>query len=283
MITRFLLLAIGGAIAAVSPSVAHAGACEEGFVKQGNMISGLRFVASTTVADLPPSVAINQMRGIVARRGYDIIASEPAAGALLIEQPMTGKARAFPIEINATQQGGTGTVRMEAKLRAGVSAPSEGAKTEMCAALSELRGGREGRRLAAAGAGAVTAQAAPVVMSAQAFSQQISKDAERNSLAIAQRYTNKRFTLSGQLDYVRRDGNENRVAFKILQPHELAIRLPNMADTLWSVSCMMAPGTSVYVMQLKPGTNLRLTGTFRNYSEDRHVVWLEGCVQAQGR
>jgi hypothetical protein len=33
---------------------------------------------------------------------------------MLIEQPMTGKARGFPIEISVSEVGGWGTVRMEA-------------------------------------------------------------------------------------------------------------------------------------------------------------------------
>ena len=39
-----------------------------------------------TVADLPPAVAIGQMRGIVAAKGYDIMADEAEYGSMLIEQ-----------------------------------------------------------------------------------------------------------------------------------------------------------------------------------------------------
>lgn len=138
------------AIAAV-PTAAHAGACEDGFVKKGNPVTGLRFIASGAVADLPADIAIKQMRGISARRGYDIIASEPESGALLIEQGRTGNSRAFPIEIQAVSEGGVGTVRMEAKLPAGMAAGADGAKTEMCAMLAELKGGKAGRLAAASG------------------------------------------------------------------------------------------------------------------------------------
>jgi hypothetical protein len=264
--------------AALVPSVAHAGTCEETFAKRGNGITGLRFVAMTSVPDMPMDIAINQLRGIVAKRGYDIIAVEPKSGAMLIEQSQTGKSRAFPIEINATVENGVGTVQMEAKLRAGQFVKADLAKTEMCAVLAELKGGKAGKLAAMGGAKAVTQQAAPIVMSAQAFSQQISKDAERNSLAIAQRYVGKKYTLTGTVDYVRRDGDYNRIAFKILQPHELVIRLPNMASSLWSVSCLMGQGTSVYAMQLKPGKSLKLTGTFHEFAEDRNVVWFKDCV-----
>ncbi len=120
MSRRFLSLALA------TPSLAYAGQCEDSFVKQGSIISGMRFTATVRVADLPPDVAINQFRGIVASRGYYIIAAEPTAGQLLIEQSVTQNARAFPIEINATSGGGTGTVVIEAKLRAGQSTKADG-------------------------------------------------------------------------------------------------------------------------------------------------------------
>ncbi|MCZ8171243.1 MAG: hypothetical protein O9272_05840, partial [Brevundimonas sp.] len=182
------ILALSAALAGLAtPSLAHAGQCEDSFAKKGSIISGMRFTATISQPDLPPDVAINQIRGIVAARGYDIIAAEPAAGALLIEQSVTQNTRAFPIEINASSSGGTGTVVMEAKLRAGQSTKAELAMAEMCGVLNQVKGGRAGRLAAAGGANAQTQQASPVAMSAQMFSQQISKDAERNAAAIPQR------------------------------------------------------------------------------------------------
>lgn len=275
------ILALSVALCALgAPSLAHAGQCEDSFTKQGSFISGLRFKASVSLPDLPPEVAINQMRGLVAARGYDIIAAEPSAGALLIEQSVSEKARAFPIEINATQSGGVGIVTMEAKLRATMSTKAELAKAELCGVLNQLKGGKAGRLAAAGGARAETQQAAPIAMSAQMFSQQISKDAERNVAAINQRYKNKQFTLSGEVSYINPDGNQLRVAYKILQPHELAIRLPGMASTLSEVSCLMAAGTSVYTMQLKPGKQVKLTGTFYDYSDIKDVTWFQNCRPA---
>jgi hypothetical protein len=271
------------ALALATPSLAHAGQCEDGFTKKGSIISGMRFTATVTVPDLPPDVAINQMRGIVASRGYDIIAAEPAAGALLIEQSVSEKARAFPIEINATSAGGSGTIVMEAKLRAGMSTKAELAMAEMCGVLNQVKGGKAGRLAAAGGARAETQQAAPISMSAQMFAQQISKDAERNVSIISQRYKNKQFTLSGEVDYLRPDGNQTRVAFKIMQPHEMVIRLPGMATTIWDVSCLMAPGTSVYTAQLKPKKQVKLTGTFYDFSDTKQVVWFQNCRPAAGK
>ena len=223
------LLIAAGALA--TPSLAHAGQCEDSFVKKGSIISGMRFTATVSVADLPPDVAINQIRGIVAARGYDIIAAEPAAGQLLIEQSVSQYVRAFRIEINATSGGGTGTVVMEAKLRAGQSTKAELALAEMCGVLNQVKGGKAGR-------------------------------------------------LSGEIDYLRPDGNQTRIAFKIFQPHEMVIRLPGMPQTIWDVSCLMAPGTSVFTAQLKPRKQVKLTGTFYDFSDTKEVVWFQNCRPA---
>ncbi|MGC1470497.1 MAG: hypothetical protein WA793_14070, partial [Sphingorhabdus sp.] len=145
--------------ALAAPGIARAGTCEDTFTKKGNEIGGIRFVATTTVPDMSPKIAIQQLRGIVAAKGYDIIAEEAEFGSMLIEQPMTGKARAFPIEITATQAAGMGTVVMEAKLRAGMTVKKELAMPEMCSILNQLKGGKAGIAAAKAGAGAATVQA----------------------------------------------------------------------------------------------------------------------------
>lgn len=264
-----------------APSIAHAGTCEETFVKKGSIISGMRFVAMTSVTDMPVDVAINQMRGIAARKGYDIIAAEPAAGALLIEQSHTGKTRAFPVEINATVANGVGTVQMEAKLRAGMSVKADDAKTEMCALLAELKGGKAGRLAARSGGAATTIQAAPVAMTALGFTSQFSKDLERNALAVEPRYKDKRFTLSGTVERVSRDGNDIRIWFDIPQPHEMALRLPGAPKFHVEVGCALAAGQSVFGMQQKPGKSVKLTGTFDDHDEFREVVWLKDCVPVQ--
>jgi hypothetical protein len=278
MLNRKFLAAAMLAGAITIPSLAHAGTCEDTFVKRGSIISGMRFVAMISVNDMPADVAINQMRGIAARKGYDIIAAEPAAGALLIEQSHTGKTRAFPIEINASVANGVGTVQMEAKLRAGMTVKAEDARTEMCAMLAELRGGKEGRLAAKAGSGATTVQAAPIAMTALAFTGQFSKDLERNALAVEPRYKDKRFTLSGTVERVSRDGSDIRVWFEILQPHEMVLRLPGAPKSHVEIGCALGAGQSVFGMQLKPGKSIKLTGTFDDHDEYRKVVWFKDCV-----
>jgi hypothetical protein len=95
--------------------------CEETFRKGGNPVTGLRFVAERSVADLSPASAIGQLRGIVIAKVYIVMAAEPEAGTILIEQPAIGKARGFPIEISVSEAEGQGTVRMEARLRAAMA------------------------------------------------------------------------------------------------------------------------------------------------------------------
>ena len=263
------------------PAAAHAGACEDSFQRSGNPITGLRFKASTSIADLPGDVAIKQMAVIAAGRDYTVIASEPEAGALLIEQPLSGKARAFPLEIHAVQAGGVGLVTIEAKLPAAMLSPADAVKAELCLMLGSLKGGKAGRLAAAAPVAAPTT-AAPVSISALEFSHQISKDTERNSTAIVPRYTGRRFTLSGIVDYVIRDGEFFRVAFKIPDPWNEAFQLPNAAKFKTDLSCLMAKGQSVFAIQLKPGKSIKLTGSFYKFDEFRHVAWFNNCVPAGG-
>ncbi|HEV7233151.1 MAG TPA: hypothetical protein VGN36_02825, partial [Sphingorhabdus sp.] len=147
-------LAILIAVTSLFPSLASAATCEETFAKKGSPISGLKFTATVTVPDLTPVSAIQQMRGIVAAKGYDIMADEAEYGSMLIEQPMTGKARAFPIQITATNEAKVGTVVMQANLRATMMVKDADAKTELCGMLNQLKGGKAGLALAAKGKGA---------------------------------------------------------------------------------------------------------------------------------
>lgn len=260
---------------------ANAATCEEAFVKKGNPITGLRFSAAVTVADLPPAVAIGQMRGLVAAKGYDIMADEAEYGSMLIEQPMTGTVRAFPIQITATQTGGIGTVVMEAKLRAGQATKADAAMAEMCGMLNQVKGGKAGAAAAKKGAVATTVAAAPVKMNSLAFSQQVSKDTERNAAGILTRYKGKQFTIDGLVDYVTKDGKDFRVGYKIPNPWEQAIRLPNQAPFKTDIVCYMAPGQAAFSLQLKPNKSIKLTGTVEDFDEYKHVVWLKDCRAAQ--
>jgi hypothetical protein len=254
--------------------------CEATFAKGGSPIGGLRFNASVEVPDLTPPSAIGQMRGIAVAKGYDVLVAEAEDGSMLIEQPQTGKARAFPITITATAEGARGTVQMEAKLRAGMLVSSDAAKAEMCSMLNQLKGGKAGLAAASSGMKAVGASA-PLAISALAFSHQVSKDTERNAAAVPLRYTGKVFIIDGTVDYVTKDGDAYRVAYKIPHPHEEILRLPNTAPFKTDIMCMMAKGQAAYTLQLKPGKSIKLIGTFDDFNETRHVLWMKDCRPAK--
>jgi hypothetical protein len=244
------------------PAVAHAGMCEDTFLKKGNPVTGLQFTAIVTVPDMSPASAIGQMQGIAITGGYDVLLAEAEDGSMLIEQPQTSKARAIPITITATD---SGTVTME---------------TELCKMLNQLKGGKAGLALAAKAKGAVSAQP-PLALSALELSHQISKDTERNAAAIPLRYKNKRFTIDGFVDYVIKDGEFFRVAYKIMEPYEEAIRLPDAAKFKTDINCLMAKGQGVYALTLRPGKSIKLTGAFYDFDEFKHVMWLSNCRPGQ--
>jgi hypothetical protein len=260
-----------------APAIANAATCEESFAKSGNAITGLKFTASVSVKDLTAPSAVGQMRGIAIAKGYDILAEEPAAGAMLMEQPRTGKARSFPIVMSTVQAGALGVVTLEAKLPGAMAAPAEGAKTELCSMLSQLLGGKAGLAAAARSKSAVST-VAPVTYSAQDLSQLLSKESQRSAESIPLRYKGKVMIVTGTVDYVRKDGGQYRVAYKVLAPHELAFRPPGLADFKTDISCLLADGQSVYALQLRAGKSIKLKGTYSDYDDIRDVMWLDGCT-----
>jgi hypothetical protein len=142
--------------------------------------------------------------------------------------------------------------------------------------LAQLKGGKLGLAAAARAKGAVSVSP-PLKISSLELSHQISKDTQRNSAAVPLRYKGKTFTVSGLVDYVIKDGEFYRVAFKIPEPYEEAIRLPNMAPFKTDISCLMAKGQAAYSLTLKPDKSIKLTGTYRDFNEFKHVMWLQDC------
>ncbi len=252
---------------------AQAATCEDSFVKKGNPVTGLRFVATAIVPNMSMASAVGQLNGIVAAKGYTILAAEPASGAMLIEPPATGKSRPFPIEIAADA---AGAVRMEAKLRAGMSIPDAGAKAEMCGILAQLKGGKAGDALAAKGLGAASAPGAPVRMSVLRFSQDITGQADTNNAVVDQRYRNRAFTLYGPVAYIGPVGDTYRVEWKLVS-NVLTDIVPGRSSAGLSVNCVLAKGQGVYALQLKPGKHVELTGTFDRLDYGMSLVWLKDC------
>lgn len=149
------------ALSLVPAASARAQSCDGTFSKKGNPVTGLKYTAVAGVADLTTPNAIRQLRGIVMARGYDVLATEPDAGDLLMEMPQAANRRSFPLVAKATTNGGVTTVELRANLRGGVFANTDSVKAEMCGLLGALTGGAAGVAAAAAGENASAAGSAP--------------------------------------------------------------------------------------------------------------------------
>lgn len=263
------------------PATALAGACEDSFVKRGSALTGLNFTAQVAVPDLTPASAIGQMRGVAVRSKYDIILEEHDAGSLLIEQPAAGSARPVPIIVTADQAGGAGTVKLEVKLPAGMTAPPDAVKAEVCGMLAQVKGGRAGLALASQGMAAAGAST-PTRIDAVTLSQQFAREAVRNDALLPLRYKGKAFTVWGAVNHVMRDGEYFRVAFDTPDARDRAIRLdaPGDAGFMVNISCLMAKGQNAYALTLKAKSLIRLTGTFYEYDTFKRTVWLNECRPA---
>lgn len=275
---RVVSMVFAAAATMLLASGASAATCEDSFAKKGNPVTGLRFVASKTVADVKPGVALGQMRGIAATGGYDIIVDEADYGSLLIEQPMSGKVRAFPIEITATAAGTASDVTMEAKMRGGQVVKEDAARTEMCGMLNRILGGKAGIAAAAQGKTAVSA-AGPVAMNSFQFSDTIARDNEKNPASVLLRYKGKAYTISGIADYITRDEGTDayRIGYRIPEPQNRGLTLPGALKSKVDVVCYLAKGQLTYALQLKPGANIKLTGTVVEFDQYKRVIWLQDC------
>jgi hypothetical protein len=258
-------------------------ACEATFAKNGNPITGLKYTATQSVAGLSTPDAVNQLRGIVLARGYDVLAAEPAAGSMLLESPQTAGQRSFQLVAQATSEGTAVTVQLRASLRSGVMAKLEVVRGEMCGMLAELKGGSAGAVAAAKGRTATAGGGAPTVLTAQTLADRVSKERDQDVNEIPLRYAGRSFTLSGTVDEVARDGDTYRVRFDILAWEEKAVRLPGESQFKTEIVCMLAPGQSVYALTLRRRSKVRLTGTFAEYraSPSPSVMWLSECKPAQ--
>lgn len=263
------------------PAVALASTCEQSFVKRGNAVAGLNFSAQVDVPDLAPASAIGQMRGLAIKGKYDIILEEADAGSMLIEQPAAGAVRAFPIIVTAAQTGGVGTVKMEVKLPAGMAAPTEGVRTEVCGMLAQLKGGKAELAAASLGMGA-TATATPTRIDAVSLSQQFAREAVKNDALLPLRYKGKAFSVWGAVNHVMKDGEYFRVTFDTPDARDRAIRLDAPGDPgfMVNISCLMAKGQNAYALTLKAKSLIRLTGTFFEYNTFKRTVWLNECQPA---
>lgn len=277
-----LLLPLLLAATLIPWSAAPAQRCEQTFVKKGNPVTGLRFTAQSAIEALATRDAINQLRGIVLTRGYDVLASEPDAGDLLMESPQSATRRSFPIIAKATAAGSMTTLHLQANMRAGVFANTDSVRSEMCGILIALQGGAAGAAAAREGL-STTANNAPTVMSAQLFAERLSKEHDRNVNEIPLRYKDHSFTLDGTVATVTRNGDSYSVLFDIQPWEKKAIHVPGESQYKTDIVCTLAAGQSVYALTLKPKTKVTLTGTYREYRELAlsAMVWLDECRPAR--
>jgi hypothetical protein len=271
---------------------AFASSCQATFTKKGNPVTGLRYKAIHSVTDTNSSDAINQLRGIVLARGYDVLAAEPASGNMLIEMPQTADRRAFQIIASATSEGSITTMQLDAKLRAGVFTNDDMMRTEMCNVLADLKGGNAGAAAAAQGKKAVPGAGPPTAMTAQTLSDRLSRERDKNPDEIPLRYQGRSFTLSGHAEEVRKDGDTYGVRFETLDSHQKILStLPGESGIKTEIVCVLAPGQSVYALSLNPSNALglkvrkrvTLTGTYHDYRPfpSPSVFWLRDCRPEQ--
>lgn len=272
-----LLLVLAGL--AASAFSANAGECESTFVKKGNIVTGLRFTATTSVRDLSPASAIGQLRGVVAAKGYDIVASVPEAGSMVIEQPATDSARSFPIEISARQVNGAGVVRMVAKLRPTMMVGDKQAVAEMCGVLAQLKGGKKGQALAAKGTSAKPAAAKAQRMSVLRFSAMIGGESAKNTASINPRYKGKAFTLYGPISHIGGTEGRYRIDFKLVE-NALTSIVPGSGYRV-EVSCNLAPDQAAFALGLSRDAHVEVTGVFDEFDLGRSTVYLSNCRSAR--
>jgi hypothetical protein len=253
--------------------------CEATFAKKGNPVTGLKYTAIHGLPDLSTADAINQLRGIVLAKGYDVLAAEPDAGNILMEMPQTANRRSVQVIGEATRDGNVTTVRMRANMRAGVFVKDDDMKSGMCGILAELQGGNAGAVAAARGKNATAGGGAPTVMTAQGLAGRVSNDADKNPDEIPLRYNGRSFTLSGRIENVRKAGDSYRVAYEIADLAAAGLRLPGQSDSVTPIMCLLAPGQSVYALTLKPKANVTLTGTYYDYRMGE--FWLSECRPAR--
>jgi hypothetical protein len=256
------------------PTQVEAGPCEDGFSKKGAVLTGLRYRASVNRADLAPPDAIGQLRGIALAGSYDVLDVEAEAGSMLLEQPKVGTSRPFPIVVTATA---SGDVSLEAKFPAGMSVDAAAARGELCAMLEKVKGGAQGAAAARAADAAVAVGGGPIAVDAFMFSRELSRETARGVETIPLRYKGKAYTIRGEVDYVIKDGDAYRVAYKIPDPQKDALKMPGQPVFKTDISCLMAKGNNAFTLTLKPGQKITLTGVYADFNQFQHIIWFSEC------
>ncbi len=253
-----------------------AAGCEESFTKQGNPLTGTKYSASVSVADVSVADAMAQLRSIAVGKKLDVLTEDVENGSMLLEYRESFRNKPIPFVVSVAGEGGGVSISMLVKLNKGALAKSDDAKTEICSILSAVQGGEAGRRAALHG-GEGAGDAAPRQVDAFRWSMELARQTQESAESVPFRNKGKAFTVSGKVDYVRKDGDVYRVAFDIPEPGSSPLRLPGAATFKIDVSCLMAPKHSAWAVALRPGEKVKLTGVYSDFDSIRKVIWLEGC------
>lgn len=271
---------MGVCLFSLLPATGWAGACDDNFSKQGNAFTGSSYRSSVALADLTVASAIEQMRSLAVSKSMSVLSADAENGSLLIEEPETMAHKPIPMIVSAVNENGVTTVAMEVKLGRGALAKVDDMKREICAMLTQVQSGAASEAAAQRNA-AAAGSAEPERIDAYVFSRQIARQANENQSTINPRYKDKRFTITGRAAFIMEDGDDYNVGYDIPDQSEVLLRGPSEPAFDVGVSCMMAKSQTAYALTLREGDRIELTGTFHRYDQFKHVVWLEGCVQAR--
>ncbi|GAB6194794.1 hypothetical protein [Lysobacter xanthus] len=267
------------ALVAVAPRV-HAGSCEENFTKTGSLFTRVDYTSRVTVPDAAVADVLGQMRAIFIGDKMDVITEDVASGSMLAEQRATDMARAVPVLVNASAEGGATTVEMTVKTERGQLAKADAVKTEMCRLLGMLKGGKAGKSAAAAGRKQQNADPT-TFRDVYIFSREIAAEAQANAVAVNARQRGRKYALKGKVDYIMEDGPDYNVSFKIPQQSEVMLRMPNDPPRV-GVACLFRPSQMASVLTFRKGDMATFKGSFLRYDDLKRMVWLENCTPAKG-
>lgn len=252
-----------------------AGSCEESFRKEGNPLTGTKYYAARRVAELSVADAMAQLRRAAVDKKLDVLSEDVANGSMLLEYRESFRNKPIPYVVSVGGEGGGVEMTILVKLNKGAFAKADDARTEMCSLLGAVQGGEAGRLAAQQGGGGE--ESAPRRVDAYRWSMELARQTQESAESIPLRNRGKAFTVSGRVDYVRKDGDFYRVAFAIPEPRQAVLRLPNDPGFKIDISCLMAPKHAAWAVALRQGESVKLTGVYSDFDALRKVIWLEGC------
>ncbi|TGR46197.1 hypothetical protein EN794_034790 [Mesorhizobium sp. M00.F.Ca.ET.151.01.1.1] len=247
---------------AAAPAIADT--CESNFQKKGNPLVGTQFTASVTHKDLTVASAIGQMRAIAKSANLDVLSVDEEGGSMLIEEPESKLKRTIPMIINATSQGGVGTVGMVAKINKGAIAQASGVRDEMCKLLNQIRPGKAGQLAARA-----EPRVSTIAIDASQLSFQLRNQHLDNPAAIEPRYKGKAYAITGRIVNVLRIGGSYIAGFDVSSSRVDYERV--------SISCSFASNQTAYALALRPREKVTLTGVVDGYDQISRGLLLKDC------